>query len=1036
MSESIINALVHLFSIISTFSGATISDKAREIVYDYLRKQLNKQQTEEYLQLFDNYLEFYQRDKQKPTSEKARKRGSLSAVKVLKICRQINENLHQRDKFIVLLRLIEFVNEDEVINDAELDFITTVAESFNIPENEFGNIMSLVTNNIVDIKEKENVLIISSVNAVNDSDGVWFDDNRPLKDDEHKYLRNENLDGQIVVLRVKSDEIYFFIYIGNSVLYHQGNNIVPGSGSVLEHGSIIKGPKILPIYYSDITGKFLQSPTKNKIKFKAEDINFRFKNSKNGIQNFTFSEESGQMIGIMGGSGVGKSTLLSVLNGKLAVNSGEITINGFDLIKDKIDIKGVIGYVPQDDLLIEELTVNQNLYYNAKLCFSHFSESQINETVDKALKDLDLFDIKDLKVGNPLKKYISGGQRKRLNVALELIREPSILFIDEPTSGLSSTDSEMVMLLLRQQATKGKLVIVNIHQPSSDIYKLFDKLWVIDKHGYIIYKGNPIDAITYFKKIAEHINAEENECPACGNVNPEQILEIVEAKVVDEYGKYTRIRKKTSKEWYNISEELLPPVPKEQKKTTILPRNQFSIPSLTKQFEIFAIRNIISKLTNRQYLLINFLEAPILAFILAYFTKYIVNGEYIFADNKNLPVYLFMSIVVSLFIGITVSAQEIIKDRNILERESFLELSHFSYINSKIAVLFLMSAIQMVSFIIIGNWVLEIEGMFFSYWMILFSTAAMSNLIGLNISSAFNSVVNIYILIPFILVPQLLLGGAMVQFDDLHENISSRKYVPVIGDLMVSRWAYEAMAVEQFKNNDFEKIFFEIEKEKSRYVYKSAYLISDLKTRLDKVITMIKKGQKAGLKQQLQLIEYEINKISKDPIIKSIPKPLVIDINNLDLYKESANATLSYLDSAKKIFNVHSIKAGAKRDSMFNVLVKNIGKKAAYTLQINNQNNSLSDIVLNKMQLKKIIEEDGELIQKKDPVFMEASSNIGRAQFYSSEKQLFGHTFDTFWFNMAIMWLGTFILYIALLGNWLKNLFLHFENLKFRKHAK
>jgi len=1033
MSESIINALVHLFAIISNFTDTAISDKARDIVLNFLKKQLNTQQIVEYTQLFENYLDFYQRGNEKTTSEKGRKRGALSAVKVLKICQQINENLHQRDKFIVLLRLIEFVNEDDIITEEELDFISTVAESFNIKDTEFNQIKALITNDITQIKEKEHVLIISSIDADVDSDGAWFDENNPYKENEYKYLRNENLDGQIIVLHIKSNDIYFFNYIGTSVLYLQGHNIIPRTGYVLDHGSIIKGPKISPVYYSDIVGKFLQSPSKPKITLKAKEINFHFKNSKNGIQTFSFTEDSGQMIGIMGGSGVGKSTLLSVLNGKLNLNSGEVIINGYNLATDKDELKGVIGYVPQDDLLIEELTVYQNLYYNARLCFSNFNKTQIKETVDKVLRDLDLSDIKDLKVGSPLKKTISGGQRKRLNIALELIREPSILFIDEPTSGLSSNDSEMVMLLLRQQATKGKLVIVNIHQPSSDIYKLFDKLWVMDKHGYIIYKGNPIDAITYFKRIVEHINAEENECPTCGNVNPEQILEIVEAKVVDEYGKFTNIRKKTPEEWSELSDELLPSVKEPLEKKGNLPKNQFSIPGIAAQFKIFTVRNILSKLTNRQYLLINFLEAPILAFILAYSTKYLVNSEYIFAENKNLPVYLFMSIVVALFIGITVSAQEIIKDRNILERESFLELSHFSYINSKIAVLFILSAIQSLSFIIVGNLILEIHGMLFSYWMILFATAAMSNLIGLNISAAFNSVVNIYILIPFILVPQLLLGGAMVKFDDLHESITSKKHVPLIGDLMVSRWAYEAMAVEQFKGNQFEKVFFEDEKERSRNIYKAAYWVTDLSTKVDMILMKIKTKQTNGLASQIQLVSNELTKISEDADVKNIPAPVIDDVSNLVLFTEKADEMKSYLDSVKTVFNLLAKNASRQRDAKFNKLIETNGKDAVFAMKLTNYNKSLSDLVLNKMDMTKIIEYEGELIQKKDPIFLKPHSEIGRTQFYSSEKQLFGYVFDTFWFNISVIWLGVLLLYFALLGDWLRKLLNLIEDISFSK---
>ena len=182
----------------------------------------------------------------------------------------------------------------------------------------------------------------------------------------------------------------------------------------------------------------------------------------------------------MGGSGVGKSTLLNILNGNIPVQHGKIKINGVEIFEQKKQVEGLIGYVPQDDLLFEDLTVWENLFYNASLCFDQLSQEAIEEKVEKVLHELELHPFKDLKVGSPLKKVISGGQRKRLNVALELIREPAILFVDEPTSGLSSTDSEKVVLLLKQQARKGKLIIVNIHQPSSAIFKMFDKLWILD----------------------------------------------------------------------------------------------------------------------------------------------------------------------------------------------------------------------------------------------------------------------------------------------------------------------------------------------------------------------------------------------------------------------------------------------------------------------------------------------------------------------------------------------------------------------------
>jgi ABC-type multidrug transport system ATPase subunit len=229
-----------------------------------------------------------------------------------------------------------------------------------------------------------------------------------------------------------------------------------------------------------------------KLSFNAQSIEKQFPNGVIGLRDINISEGPGKLIGIMGASGAGKTTLLNVLAGIDKPTAGTIKINGIEMFSGNEEkIKGAIGYVSQDDLLIEELTVYQNLYYNAKLCFADLKEEELNKRVMATLSNLGLDQRKDLRVGTVLDKTISGGQRKRLNIALELIREPAVLFVDEPTSGLSSRDSENVIDLLKELSLKGKLIFVVIHQPSSDIYKMFDKMMIMDVGGYPIYYGPP-----------------------------------------------------------------------------------------------------------------------------------------------------------------------------------------------------------------------------------------------------------------------------------------------------------------------------------------------------------------------------------------------------------------------------------------------------------------------------------------------------------------------------------------------------------------
>ena len=651
MSERILKALMQLFAIVAKINVIEESDEivaadsSKNIVEILLKQDLNSELVVNYLKIFDEFIK--ERHGTKRVKDSKKKRTSVNSVKVLRICTQINEELEQRQKVIVLIRILEFIFADDLHTEKELAFAETVADTFNISKEEYQQILQFAESSANSLANHDNHLIINSKLNTEEKEG--------------KKLYAEGIKGSISVLRVSSVKTYFIRYFGKQELFLNGQAISPNIIKVIRQGSSIKNTKIAPIYYSDILVQFLSETNDEKIEFTANNIEYEFSSGKKGLHDFTFKEESGRLVGIMGGSGSGKSTLLNVLNGNYPPSSGEIKINGIGLYESPKLLEGVIGFVPQDDLLIEELSVFENLYYNGKLCFGNYEDDKLVELVNEVLISIGLFESKDLKVGNPLSKTISGGQRKRLNIALELIREPSILFVDEPTSGLSSNDSEIIMDLLKVLALKGKLIFVVIHQPSSEIFKMFDQLIILDVGGYPIYKGDPVDAVVYFKKLINHVNADESECETCGNVNPEQIFNIIDMKVVDEYGEFTGNRKVSPLEWNRHYQKLINPKPNENKKQKI-PDSIFKIPSLLKQFGIFFIRDIKSKLTNTQYMIITLFEAPLLAGILAFFMKYLETNylkhelEYTFYNSDNLPQYLFISVIVALFIGLTTSS--------------------------------------------------------------------------------------------------------------------------------------------------------------------------------------------------------------------------------------------------------------------------------------------------------------------------------------------------------------------------------------------
>jgi len=1022
MSEEILKALMQLFGLIAKQDGG-VQDSEIEFVRNFLKQQLSAESVGEYFSLFQKHSKVKKVANQ-GEEVKVQLTSMKDSVRILGICKKINKQLNKEQKVVVLVRMYELVNADRRFTDQRMAIINTAADVFKFSASEKKNIELFVVSDDLQKLDFEDLLSINS----------------NLKEGEKReHIQSSKLDGTVLILRIKSADLYFLRYTGSQDVFLNGLLLSQRRIYLFPKGSFIKLTVGAPIYYTDVVGHFMTDSSMHKVSYIVQDLGYQFKNGGIGLRDVNLREEHGRLVGIMGASGAGKTTLLNVLSGTENPSFGEVRINGINLHRDREKLEGVIGLIPQDDLLIEELTVFENLYYNAKLCFKDKSEVEITGLVNDTLQNLGLFERRNLKVGSPLNKMISGGQRKRLNIALELIREPAILFVDEPTSGLSSRDSENVMNLLRELTLKGKLIFVVIHQPSSDIFKMFDKMFILDTGGYPVYYGNPSESLIYFKQIDAQINSEQGECPQCGNLNPEMVFNIIDANVLDEYGNYTNNRKTSPKEWneHYLNNIKIPDVAEIQSS----PPQSLNIPAWIKQFKIYTLRDFFSKVSNKQYILLNILEAPILGLILSFLIRYIVDPDssvYIFRDNQNIPPYIFMGIIVALFFGLIISAEEIFKDAKILKREAFLNLSRSSYLVSKVLILFTISAIQMALFVGVANFILGIQDMYFEFWLALFSVSAFANILGLILSASFNSIVTIYILIPLVMIPQMVLGGAMFTFDKLNRDISSADKVPFIAEFMPSRWIYEGLIVDQYKNNKFQKLFFNVEQEESATDFKIVYYFQELKDVLDKCykhIAVNRPDRKDGsFISNLRLLKNEIGK--ENERVNEIKFVQLDKLNPKDFNSSVADLLDKHIKELKRYYTVRFTKASNKKEKMINLAISKYSKDKFNHIKDVYLNESISDVVRKVYEKNKILRDGDKLIQNVDPIYQmpEPHDLISfRTHFFAPKKYFGGRYFETLWFNIIMVWIFTLILYIVLYFDFLRKLFAILGELKYLK---
>ena len=490
---------------------------------------------------------------------------------------------------------------------------------------------------------------------------------------------------------------------------------------------------------------------KQKSAISAKSIFKKYPNKKIGLQPLSVEIPYSNFVALMGPSGCGKSTLLKCLNGDNPASDGEVFIHGLSLKKNFNPLKRKIGYVPQDDIIHKELTVQETLYYAAKIRLpDDTSDKEIQERIDKVIFSLNLDQDSKKDIRTVRVKDLSGGQRKRVSIAVELLVEPTILFLDEPTSPLDPESIDSFLKSLQQLTTQGTTIIMVTHKPEDLHY--VDNVIFLMINGYMTYFGKSENLVSHFKV--------DDIVKVYAKLSNSDLLETH----IEEY--YIRPKNRKQK-----------PVPNSEVKAE-------KPDSLGLQFYWLFSRYFRIKLTDKGNLWLLLSQPIIIASLIC-----------LIFDGMRLGV-LFLMAISAIWFGVSNAAKEIVGELAIYRRERMFNINIHTYILSKWTVLSLIALVQTLIFVTIIYLKFKAspaEGYediyLFSYsgsLSFMFFVAFAATLIGLWLSAFFDNTEKVMTVVPIALMPQIMLSGVITKID--------HAFVEFLSFLTLGRWGTEGLA--------------------------------------------------------------------------------------------------------------------------------------------------------------------------------------------------------------------------------------------------
>jgi ABC-type multidrug transport system ATPase subunit len=1021
MNQSFIDALMHFFSLFFLPLPGKKILKIKEKLEEYITRAGIAFPVEECLKIYNTYSSKYFIELSGQAYKK--EKDSYDIQKHLLHEAGINgqANLYLQERLLVIISLFEFVSfyfpEDEKLKENLLE----LTRSLNLQTSDYYDVKDFIEGNFGIKPELELVLQEKSLDE--GLEGEWIKQHQAETKSQQRYLIKEKIKGRLFFRYFNKYNYIAFKYEGDASLFHNDKKIYNTYFYSFRKNDILQFERLEPIGFAEIENQLDELSKPLKICLSGQNINYRYKHSLFDIKPFSFSEESGQLIGILGNNGVGKSSVLKLISNQLKPDEGKVCINGYNLTVYGSRLNPIIGYVPYDDLSSKEMSIYENLLFQAHLSQGSIEHKEIRKRVEETIIKFQLEDVAYQSLIINRRQNLTDFQKACFRIAIEMIRNPYILFLDEPLVGLSYADSRRLFSILKEETYSGKLIFISSYFPAADLYNMFDKIWYIDQEGYIIYSGEPSRSLAFFKEsglFPYYFIQNRQEL-----VSPEDVIKIVETKKIQSDGKVSDERLVSPKLWYEAwksKNKIKTPIKSNINKA--LPISGSRLPGIEKQFILYLLRNFRLRFLNFNYLFFHLFIIPLLGLSISLIIKNLYANQYNLGENEYLPLFLFLSVIMMLFSGLLASVEEIFHEKRRIKRDITLNISKFSYQNAKIAYLFFLSCIQSFWYVLLTNTIMGIQDMLIYYFLTYLSVSVFGNILGLILSGSIKRLNVSYILIPFILLPNIIFGGYIIQFDHIKETGFGEKKIPYMAEFTPARYAYEAIMVEQFSHNNYNKYFFEDDKS----IYDNNYIYDYTLPKLEEILTKARNAldlssEDDSLSNELKLIRDEIDLLGNRTEVAPFDKIKLVNKDNFDYrLNDEIYGYLTYVkflsENLISEHEIHKLKTS-------NHLLDSLAEPNIKVFKNLHHNQTIEEMVSQHNE-ERIIVTENRMIKIGKPIYLNPESKLGRSHFFASEKRLGKYLLPTFRYNLSVIWIMNIVLYaIYLCGalNFVLNLF-------------